>query len=305
MGARGGGAAWALGASRSWLVPEERTPLRGMCNTRRSGGRLRHLDDMEKTSFGPFGLLVSIGPKTKPEYWTIITVHGVLLIVVDPHADEHGRAADAEEQQVRSDALARRTYVEGKAAVDAVPVLLDGEREDEAPEDEGDDVEDMPNAGKRNRGARDATPSAHGVRDPPTPAPRACCAQRGARLPAEAPRRRADQKCARQRARRDGHVPVGEHGPERGAGAPRRGPVVVHGQQWWPRHVVRRALPLPAGASRIHGRTKLVTGQPCLRFAAVPSSIACFFEERGWLLLYGRVNPVHVHLGAMAIYNYT
>jgi hypothetical protein len=51
--------------------------LCGMCNTRRSGGRLRHLDDMEKTSFGPFGLLVSIGPKTKPEYWTIITVHSV------------------------------------------------------------------------------------------------------------------------------------------------------------------------------------------------------------------------------------
>jgi hypothetical protein len=33
----------------------------------------------KKTSFGPFGLLVSIGPKTKPAYWTIITVHGVLL----------------------------------------------------------------------------------------------------------------------------------------------------------------------------------------------------------------------------------
>jgi hypothetical protein len=117
--------------------------------------------------------------------------------------------------------------------VDAVPVLLDGEREDEAPEDEGDDVEDMPNAGKRNRGARDATPSVHCTASVIHPLHASTPSMlRAAGCPPRPPAvaQTSSAHASGPDGRRDGHEPVGEHGPERGAGAPRRGPVVVHGQ---------------------------------------------------------------------------
>jgi hypothetical protein len=175
--------------------------------------------------------------------------------------------------------------------------VLDGEREDEASEDERDDVvhvglRDGVGGGdaerreeEERRHGRDA--ERHGIRDPPQEHPRQHpehVARRG--VPAEVSSQHAEQR-ARQRARRDGQVLVGENGPERGARASRtrRPPViVVHGQQW-PRHVLRRAL--PAGASRIHGGRKFVGNQPCLRFAAgavrslafLKSEVGCFYRR--------------------------
>jgi hypothetical protein len=138
--------------------------------------------------------------------------------------------------------------------VDAV--VLDGEREDEAAEHEGDDVVhvglgDGVGVGDAERGeeeerrhGRDG--EGHGVRDPPEEHPRQHAehvARRGAAAEVHQP---ANER-ARQRPRRHGQVLAGEQRPEPLS----RRPELVHRQKR-PAQVLRRGL--PEGARRVHGR---------------------------------------------------